>query len=56
MNNQINNPHERELRLIYSDKQLFSALLLEVDGSDSINYQNMQVLAIELYSVLRNRL
>lgn len=56
MNNQINNPHERELRLIYSGKQLFSAVLLEVDGSDSINYQNMQVLAIELYSVLRNRL
>ena len=50
-NTKIKNLHERYLRLIYSDKKSSYEKLLEKDGSASILYRNIQVLATEMYKL-----
>ena len=47
----INNVHERCLRLIYSDKRSSIGELLEKDRSVFIHYRNFKVLAIETHKV-----
>ena len=50
-NNKINRPHERCLRIVYNDKQLFNELLKK-DGSVSIHMRNIQILATEMYELI----
>ena len=50
-NTKIKNLYERYLRLIYSDKKSSYEKLLEKDGSASILYRNIQVLATEMYKL-----
>ena len=52
LNNKINRPHERCLRIIYNDKTSTFKELLEKDKSVSIHYRNIQVLATEMYKVV----
>jgi len=49
LNNQINNIHERALRIIYKDYHSSFKDLLEKDNSVSIHQRNLQVLATELF-------
>ena len=51
LNNKIDRLHERSLRIVYSDKTSHFSQLLQKDGSDSINYQNIRQLAIEIFKV-----
>ena len=53
-NNQINNLHERALRLVYKDHSSSFAQLLDKDNSFSIHERNLQKLAIEMYKVKNN--
>ena len=53
LNNKINRPHERCLRLIYNDKQLTFKELLKKDDSVSMHIRNLQTLAIEMYKVVK---
>ena len=46
LNNKINRPHERCLRIIYSDRTSTFKELLEKDNSVSIHYRNIQAVAI----------
>ena len=46
-NNKINGPHERCLRIIYSDQKFTFVELLEDDNSVSIHKRNLRFLAIE---------
>ena len=50
-NTKINNVHERQLRLIYSNKRSPYEELLEKNGSVSFHQRNIQVLATEMYKV-----
>ena len=50
-NNKIKHLHERCLRLIYSDKKSTYENLLEKDNSVSIQHENIQPLAIEMFKV-----
>ena len=47
----INRPHERCLRIIYSDKQSSFETLLEEDGSVSVHNRNLQILVTEIYKI-----
>lgn len=50
-NSEINNSHEKCLRLIDSAKISSHKESLEKDGSISIRYVNIQDLAVEMYGV-----
>ena len=52
LNNKINKLHERCLRIVYSDNTSSFEELLEIDNSLSVHYQNIQVLATELYKIV----
>ena len=47
----INRLHERCLRLIYSDKQSSFQTLMEKYGSASVQNQNLEILATEMYKI-----
>ena len=59
LNNKIDRLHERSLRIVYSNKisdfiellEINGSVLLEIDGSVSIHYQNIRKLAIEMLKV-----
>ena len=53
-NSKINRLHERCLRIIYSDKQSSFEELLEKDGYVSIHQRNLQVLATEMYKLMKS--
>ena len=50
-NRKINRLHERWLRIIYNDKQSFIKLL-EKDNFVPIHQRNLQILAIEMFTVV----
>ena len=50
----INRPHERFLRIIYSDKESSFETLLEKDDSVSLHNRNLQILATEMYKMNNN--
>ena len=56
LNNKINKLHERELRLVYDDRQSTFKELLNIDKSVTTHHRNVQVLATELYKVHLNLL
>ena len=51
LNNKINRLPERCLRIMYNDKTYSFNDLLEKDNSVSLNYRNIQTLAMEMYKV-----
>ena len=51
MNNKINRPHERTLRIVHSDCKSSFNIVLEKGGSYSIYNRNIQNLAKDCYSV-----
>ena len=51
LNNKINRLDERCLRIIYNNKTSTFEELQEKDNSVSINYKNIQALAIEMFKV-----
>ena len=51
LNNKINRLHERCLRIIYNDKHSSFHDLLEKDRSVSVHSRNLQLLAIEMFTV-----
>ena len=52
LNNKINKLHERCLRIVYSDNTLSFEELLKTVNFVSVHYQNIQVLATELYKIM----
>ena len=52
-NGEIKILHERCLRIIYQEKQSSFGELLEKDKSVSIQYRNLQPLAINIYIILK---
>ena len=52
LNNKINKLHERCLWIVYSDNTSSLEELLETDNSVSVQHQNIQVLATELYKIV----
>ena len=54
-NNKIKRLHERCLRIVYNDKQPSSNKLLKKDGSVSIHTRNIQILAPEMYKLVKIR-
>ena len=53
LNNKINKLHERCLRIVYSDNTSSFEELLETDNSVSVYHENIQVLATELYKIVK---
>ena len=53
-NNKISRLHERCLQIVYNDKQFSFNELLEKDGSVSIHMMNIQILATEMYKLIKN--
>ena len=51
LNNRVNKPHKRALRIIYPDYASPFTGLLEKDNSTNIHNRNIQLLAIELLKV-----
>ena len=52
MNNRINTPPEKALRLVYTNKtNLYFDALLKEDKSVKIHQKNLQILAIEIYKL-----
>ena len=51
LNNKINKLHEKALRLVYKNENLYFQQLLELDGSVTIHHRNLQKLALEMYKV-----
>ena len=51
LNNQINNLHERSLKIVYSDHESSFQELLKLDNSASIHHKNIRLLAIKLFKV-----
>ena len=51
LNNKINKLHERELRLVYVDRQSTFKELLNIDKSVTVHHRNLLDLATELYKV-----
>ena len=49
LNNKINQIHERSLRIVYGNYEIFFDELLELDNSVSIHHRNIQALAIEIF-------
>ena len=50
-NNRVKYLHKRCLRLIYNHKTSSYEELLEKDGSVSIQYKNIQTLAVEMFKI-----
>ena len=53
INKKLNRLHERCLRIIYCEEQSSFEELLEKDSSASINERNIQILATEIYKVIK---
>ena len=53
-NSKISRLHERCLQIVYNDKQFSFTELLEKDGSVSIHMMNIQILATEMYKLIKN--
>ena len=53
-NNKIKNLHDRGLRIVYDDCTSSFNQLLDRDGSFSVQHNNIQTLAIEIYKVMHN--
>ncbi len=53
LNNRINSIHKRALRMIYLDYTSTFSELLEKDGSVTIHQRNIQLLAVEMFKVIR---
>ena len=53
MNNKINRIHERALRLVYLDYTSSFDELLKKDNSVCVHHRNIQLVAIEMYKVLK---
>ena len=51
LNKQINNVHERALRIVYGDHKTSFSELLNIDKSVTIHQRNLQYLLIEIYKV-----
>ena len=52
MNNRINTPPEKALRLVYTNKtNLYFDALLKEDKSVKIHQKNLQILATEIYKL-----
>ena len=51
LNGRINSLHEKDLRLIYQNRNLSFDELLKLDKSVSIHYRNLQYLLTETYKV-----
>ena len=49
LNNNINNVHEKALRIVYPDYKSKFKELLDKDASFSVHHRNIQALAIEIY-------
>ena len=54
LNNRINRIHERALRLVYQNKNLFFGELLERENCVTIHHRNLQVLVTEILKVKNN--
>ena len=54
LNNKINKPHERALRLVYDKQNLTFQELLDLDDSITIHHKNIQKLAIEMFKIKNN--
>ena len=54
INNEINRLHKRVLRIIYSDFKSSFENFLEKDGTVSIHVKNLQILATEMFKILKN--
>ena len=54
LNNQINNIHERGLRLTYKDNKSSFKQLLEKDHSVTVHHKNLQGLLTEIFKVKNN--
>ena len=53
-NNEINDLHERTLRIVYNDNKSTFENLLELDNLVSVHHRNILLLSIELYKVKHN--
>ena len=53
LNKKINNIHERSLRLVYRDNTSTFEELLKQDGSVTIHVKNLQLLATEIFKVIK---
>ena len=53
LNNRINKIHERALRLVYEESNATFEELLTKDGAVTIHERNIQMLAIEMYKVIK---
>ena len=53
LNNRINKIQERALRIVYQDSTSTFENLLNKDGSVTIHVKNIQILAIELFKVIK---
>ena len=54
MNDKINSIHKRALRLVYLDFDMSFVELLKKDKSVTIHQRNIQLLAIEMFKVVKN--
>ena len=52
LNNKINRPHERCLRISYNDKRSTFEELLPKENSVSVDHNNIHAIAIEMYKVV----
>ena len=53
LNNRINKIHERALRIVYEESNATFEELLTKDGAVTIHERNIQMLAIEMYKVIK---
>ena len=53
INTKINNLHFRALRLVYLDEKSSFEELLNKDGSVTVHHRNLQLLAIEMFKVIK---
>ena len=53
INTKINNLHCRALRLVYLDEKSSFEELLNKDGSVTVHHRNLQLLAIEMFKVIK---
>ena len=53
LNNRINKIHERALRIVYEESNATFEEILTKDGAVTIHERNIQMLAIEMYKVIK---